>query len=157
MAPGLILGLRALAAPPSEQQLQQLCSCCPAVNSLVFELPSQPTTAVLLPLRQLSALTHLQVNTIHDATVVAAVISAIAQLTGLKLLALPCLYQPSWTTPAAKAGFCTPLTGLTALQQLRVHFEPPAYLPKPQQEGARLALWLESSGHGLRFENEASA
>jgi hypothetical protein len=116
-------GTYTVAAPPSEQQIQQLCRCCPAVESLVFELPIEATAAVLLPLQQLSALTHLQVNTVEDVAVVEAVIAAIAQLTGLKHLALPSSNEPSWATPAAKADLCAPLTALTALQQLDARFQ----------------------------------
>jgi hypothetical protein len=43
----------------SEQQLQQLCSCCPMADSLAFALGEKASTAALLPLLQLTQLTHL--------------------------------------------------------------------------------------------------
>jgi hypothetical protein len=42
----------------SEQQLQQLCSCCPVVESLVFTLCDGASPTALQPLVQLSALTR---------------------------------------------------------------------------------------------------
>jgi hypothetical protein len=44
------------------QNLAQLCSCCPAVESLAFALESDPGQLALEPLLQLSALTSLRTN-----------------------------------------------------------------------------------------------
>jgi hypothetical protein len=94
--------------PFSEQQLQQLCRCCPAVQDLLFALPAGPSPTALLPLLQLSALTALGVHNVD-----AAGIHVVAQWTGLKSLELrgvPQLADPSVLS----------LTALTALQDLRM-------------------------------------
>jgi hypothetical protein len=45
---------------PSEQQLQRLCSCCPALESLAYVKIASVAATACLPLLKLSALTHLQ-------------------------------------------------------------------------------------------------
>jgi hypothetical protein len=74
--------------PINEQQLQQLCSCCPAVETLQFGLSADASPTALLPLLQLSALTHLGVDALCLFTTVEAMAGVAAQLTGLKQLAL---------------------------------------------------------------------
>jgi hypothetical protein len=58
----LTLLQRFIGARVSEQQLQQLCRCCPALERLYFDLAPQPSPTALLPLLQLSALTLLGVD-----------------------------------------------------------------------------------------------
>jgi hypothetical protein len=80
-----------LSMAVSEQQLQQLCSSCPAVEALAFNLCSRPSPTALQPLLQLSALTRLGVYNVGSAT--ATVAGVAAQLTGLKQLVLGDLQQ----------------------------------------------------------------
>jgi hypothetical protein len=97
--------------PLSKQQLQQLCSCCPALESLAFILFEDPSPEALLPLLQLSALTQLAVHRVHTAE--ATVVGVVAQLTGLKVLHVMQLYDH--TDPTVLQ-----VTALTALEELRV-------------------------------------
>jgi hypothetical protein len=73
--------------PLSEQQLELLCSCCPAIESLAFALGDKtagpPSSAACLPLCQLAALTHLQVTGLFT-TATAAAAGAAAQMTRLR-------------------------------------------------------------------------
>jgi hypothetical protein len=100
----------------SEQQLQQLCSCCPAVERLAFRLWEDPSPTACLPLLQLSALTHLYVyvyglrREAARLAATAAVVNAAAQLTGLKHLNVSGLQQLQGPTLLR-------LTALTALEQ----------------------------------------
>lgn len=76
--------------PLSEDEVQQMCSGCPALQSLAFTPcidTSLPGNSRLLPLLQLTALTRFQAH-ILDNTTVAAVVHVAAQLTGLKVLVL---------------------------------------------------------------------
>jgi hypothetical protein len=93
--------------PFSEQQLQQLCRCCPAVQDLLFVLPAQPSPTALLPLLQLSALTSLGVHNVD-----AEGVCVVAQLKGLRSLELRDVSQ------LASASVLS-LTALTALEGLR--------------------------------------
>jgi hypothetical protein len=79
--------------PLSEQQLQQLCSSCPAVQHLEFVLLDQPSRTSLLPLLQLSALTQLGVSGVKGST--AYVVSVAAQLTRSQGLTLLHVLQPT--------------------------------------------------------------
>jgi hypothetical protein len=97
--------------PLSEQQLQQLCSCCPTVESLGFALDENASQAALLPLLQLSALTHLAVY--QEGAAEAAVVDVAAQLTGLKQLTV------SGLNKLADAALLQ-LTTLTALERLTI-------------------------------------
>jgi hypothetical protein len=64
--------------PVSEQQFQQQCSCCPAVESLSVSLCiSSPS--VLLPVLQLSALTSLHMATLQGAAAAAAATVGVLQ------------------------------------------------------------------------------
>jgi hypothetical protein len=93
--------------PIKEQQLQQLCSCCPAVQDLRFALCTDASPTALQPLLQLSALTQLVVYRVGAA----GVLGVAAQLTGLKRLELrdiPCVSDPA----------VLQLTALTGLRQL---------------------------------------
>jgi hypothetical protein len=69
----------------SEGQLQQLCSCCPNLQGLVFMLEC-PSPTAFLPLLQLPALTHLEVNLRGGAA--SDAVGVVAQLTGLQELKL---------------------------------------------------------------------
>lgn len=94
------------ATPISEQQL---CSSCPALEGADFNLCDDPSPTALLPLLQLSALTHLGVDRVGAAA--ASVACVAAQLTALKELVLEDLQQ--LTDPSL-----VQLTALTALQGL---------------------------------------
>lgn len=82
----------------SEQLLQQLCSCCPALESLAVALRPRPSDTAWLPLLQLSALTYLHtcsagarlllLAVTATSSSAAAVLPVAAQLTGLKRLRL---------------------------------------------------------------------
>jgi hypothetical protein len=105
--------------PVSEQQLQQLCSCCPAVESLAFSLSKGFTAAALSPLLQLSALTSLKVGDVSAATT--AAVGVAVQLTGLKELTLAGLSH--LTDPTLLQ-----LTALTALEELEfIHKRKPYF------------------------------
>lgn len=97
----------------TEQQLQQVCSCCPALESLVFHLCEDVSPDACLPLLQLTARTSLQMAAEHCASEAAsAVILAVAaQLTGLKQLHLRGLSH-------LKNPSILQLTALTALEEL---------------------------------------
>jgi hypothetical protein len=105
----LIYERSAGAVPLSEQQLQQLCSCCPAVESLRLGASSYQSPTALMPLLQLSALTQLTVFEVGAAA--ASVVRVVAQLTGLKDLRLSGLNRLA--DPALRQ-----LTALTALEEL---------------------------------------
>jgi hypothetical protein len=98
-----------------KQQLQHVCSCCPALESLAFVLGqdfSRDSSPALRPLLQLSSLTHLVVHNVGVAA--AAVVGVTAQLTRLKQLQLRGL--PQLSRPALLQ-----LTALTGLQELKLH------------------------------------
>jgi hypothetical protein len=102
------------ALPMSDQQLQQLCCCCPAVESLLFAVPAEASSSVdsaFLPLLQLSGLTRLQVSEVGEAA--AALMRVIAQLTGLKELVFGGF-------PVAAGPTLLQLTALTALEGLTI-------------------------------------
>jgi hypothetical protein len=108
------------------QQLQLLCSSCPAVESLTFCLDSErqqhpagyipwmsmvtaPSPPPLHPLSQLTALTCLRLR-VRDSlfgTAPAATMQCITKLTGLKQLALgsvPCQWKPALVQLTAMTG-----------------------------------------------------
>jgi hypothetical protein len=89
---------------------QQLCSCCPAVESLACALTLKLKPAALKSLLQLSALTSLRVSDLGAAA--AAAVEVAAQLTRLKQLTLAGL--PQLSGPALMQF--TVLTGLQALE-----------------------------------------
>jgi hypothetical protein len=95
------------ALPLTEQQLQRLCSCCPALESLDCSLAGQPSSTALFPLQQLSALTRLGLHRVGAA----AVLGGAAWLTGLKQLVLGEL--PQLVDPALLH-----LTALVCLEEL---------------------------------------
>jgi hypothetical protein len=98
----------------SEQQLQQLCSSCPALEDLSFRLWWDPSPTACTPLLQLPALTHLDVYGLRsEAVKPAAVVDVAAQLTGLQHLKLSGLAQ--LTSPALLQ-----LTALAALECLEL-------------------------------------
>lgn len=121
------------ALPLSEQQLKELCSCCPAVEILMFHLAGAPSPTALLPLLQLSELTQLRVLTPagicrYSTTVLvpesellmqgalptsAAVLHVAAQLTRLRNLVLTGL-------PRLQDPVLLQLTALTALRRLSI-------------------------------------
>jgi hypothetical protein len=107
--------------PASEEVLRQLCSCCPAVESLAFAVDTQTLAQALEPLLQLSALTCLELHKVGRA--VGTAVGVAAQLTGLKCLKLHGFtYEPqdassdthSWH---AVQPVLLQLTALTALEQ----------------------------------------
>jgi hypothetical protein len=124
--------------PLSEQQLQHLCSCCPAVQSL--RLNSGTSPFALLPLRQLSALTQLAVHGVDVAA--AAVADVAAQLTGLKQLELRGLRQ--LVEPAL-----LPLTALTGLESLTLQDQGSCTRTLANKVGAQQWLLLSATS-GLR-------
>jgi hypothetical protein len=97
----------------SEQQLQLLCSSCPAVESLAFMLDPDASPTAWLPLLQLSALTNLRVGgpwvTLSDPD--SAAVDVAVQLTGLRELQVEGI--PDITDAALLQ-----LTALTALTKL---------------------------------------
>jgi hypothetical protein len=97
--------------PVTEQQLQQLCSCCPAVEQLAFTLSKDSPPTAHLPLLQLSALTYLTINNVRAAA--PAAVDVAAQLTGLRMLAITGL--PQLTEPALLQ-----LTALKALEAIKL-------------------------------------
>lgn len=112
--------------PLSEQQLQLLCSCCPALRRLTLwscPTPSPPTA--LLPLGELSALTHLAIFKLRAAApLLSAVVSSVATLTGLKQLRLMAALEDPMEVFAnpqpAIARSWVQLTALTALEALDI-------------------------------------
>jgi hypothetical protein len=125
-------------APLAERHLQQLCSCCPAVDDLRFAVCGDSTATALQPLLRLTALTALHLYSVGTTAVAdaaaeahttveaadaaaeaaaiaaaaaAAVVAVAAQLTGLKELGLQGLYDVADPT-------LLQLTALTALEQL---------------------------------------
>jgi hypothetical protein len=137
----------------SEQQLQQLCSCCPTVErlSLAAVCPYHSPTA-LLPLLQLSALTQLAVDCMSSSEVAAAAAAAAAQvvavagqLTGLKDLWLSGLNQLAG--PALLQ-----LTALTALERLVLRDMGRHYMLLQSKASE---VWL--GAHGCHFVSNAAA
>jgi hypothetical protein len=120
--------IMASSTPLSEQQLQQLGSCCPAVESLGICVREDASPTTCLPLLQLSALTKLAIQRLSRAAVAptapgageaaapaatAAVVGIVAQLARLKHLSL---FELSSLTDATLLQ----LTRLTALEALRL-------------------------------------
>jgi hypothetical protein len=99
----------------SNDVLQQLCSCCPAVESLTFAVNEEISTQGLQYLHQLPALTHLEVYDV-GALAASTVVFAAAQLTGLKSLRLQGFTQP-WQVAQP---LLLQLTALVALEQLEI-------------------------------------
>jgi hypothetical protein len=100
----------------SEDQLQLLCSCCPALQELSFVLCPDPSPTAFEPLLQLSALTDLWVHAVGAAA--PAAIGVAAQLTGLQNLYLGeqlRIRQPTMLQ----------LTALTALTELELMSDEP--------------------------------
>lgn len=100
------------ALPVSTVQLQHMCFCCPALESLDFGLCKSAPLMALLPLLQLSALTRLGLHKVGDS--VSTVAAFAARLTGLKQLSLTGL-------PQLKRPALDQLTALTGLQELHLH------------------------------------
>jgi hypothetical protein len=124
----------------SEQQLQQICSCCPMLDSVSIVLPRNASAATMQPLLQLSALTCLEVALYllsqgkldtDAAAAAAAVVGVAAQLNGIKHLALGLIPHP--IGPAL-----LPLTALTALQKLQLSSSSPLGNGFRQED-----MWLE--------------
>jgi hypothetical protein len=105
----------------SEQQLQQLCSCCPALENLDLSLHEETSPTALLPLLQLSVLTYLGVCEVDTAA--AAVVGVVTQLTGLKQLELggledlgdPAILQLTTLTRLERLSMWADSTDKTAL------------------------------------------
>jgi hypothetical protein len=117
--------------PLSEQQLQVMCSCCPALESLVFVLDPYASPAAFQHLLQLSELTHLEVQQQYNiyypvglssaaafgpavSAATAAAMGVAAQLSGLKQLVL-------WGLTALSDPVLLQLTALRALEELTLH------------------------------------
>jgi hypothetical protein len=99
----------------SEQQLRQLCRCCPNLESLNLGICRKASPTALLPLLQLSALRRLKVVTRRKgaAAAAAAVLGVAAQLMGLKQLVLGGLSREA-------EPMLLQLTALTALEELTI-------------------------------------
>jgi hypothetical protein len=97
--------------PLTPQQLQLMCSACPALETLTFVLDLHPPPTTCLPLQQLTALTLLQAHKLGAAA--SAAVGTVAQLTRLQYLQLTGL-------PDLPGPVLLQLTALTALQELRM-------------------------------------
>lgn len=103
------LGLVAGTMPLCHQQLQLLCTACPAVSSLHIALLQDPSPTACQPLLQLSALTQLTLQAMCvDA---AAGLQYVGQLTKLKQLRVLVVAAP-------RAPALLPLTSLPSLESL---------------------------------------
>jgi hypothetical protein len=100
------------AVPVGTLQLQHLCGCCPAVESLEIVIWKATPLIALLPLLQLSALTRLGLHKVQES--VSTVASFTAHLSGLRQLSLTGL--PQLRHPALLQ-----LTALTGLEELDLH------------------------------------
>jgi hypothetical protein len=100
-------------------QLERLCWCCPAVDSLTMTC-QDPSPIALVPLLQLFALTRLEVRVMDDAAAAASV-GVVAQLTQLKRLRLR-------VSDVARASVLQ-LTALTALEGLQLDLCRMPYAP----------------------------
>jgi hypothetical protein len=118
----------------SEQQLQVLCSCCPAVDSLAFVLEHKASAAAFLPLLQLSALTYLELqqqsrDAVSGTKAAAAAVGVAVQLTSLQHLVV-------WGRPGLTDPLLLQLTALKALDKLGLHAKDPTkqYFPPAADE-----------------------
>jgi hypothetical protein len=102
--------------PICEQQLQQLCSSCSALESLEVELCQGSSLTAWLPLLQLSALTQLKLRVCGTAAAASAV-GVEAQLTSLKQLVIQAEPGPQWRLAVPTL---LQLTALTALEHLEM-------------------------------------
>jgi hypothetical protein len=120
----------AVLLPLSEQQIEYLCNSCPAVKHLEVELCRNSTPTALLPLAQLSALTHLKLSWQRELT---PALGAVAQLTGLKQLFLQgYLFPQGYPSPVLQ------LTALTAFEELVLKpLNSPAVLSIQNKVGCR--------------------
>jgi hypothetical protein len=114
--------------PLREQQLQQLCACCPAVEDLKFVACQSPSAMAYQPLTQLSALTRLAVYRVGEA--VGAVMDAAARLTGLRGLRLEGL-------PQVTHSALLQLTALTALEEITLTTRNRGFLHKLRSSGVQ--------------------
>jgi hypothetical protein len=103
----------------SEDQLQLLCSCSPALNSVSFVMCPEPSASALLPVLQLSALTRLSVGAVGPAA--AAAVDFAVDLMRLRELCLSGLLQQR--DPALLL-----LTALTALERLELSSRGTTYI-----------------------------
>lgn len=99
-----------------EQQLQQLCTSCPALQNLAVGLcpSSLATSSAFHPLLQLSALTRLHMNASSTSDTAVQAVGVAAQLTWLRHLHMR-LPQIKWLTDPKLLQ----LTALTALEFLQ--------------------------------------
>jgi hypothetical protein len=118
------------AMPLSEQQLQRLCVCCPAVERLHFLLDEAASPAACKPLLQLSALTVLQILGLRESEAAAAALDVAVQLTRLRQLTLE-QSGTFWSTLGAsrvdqqvQTTAVQRLTALTSLEQLQLTSRP---------------------------------
>jgi hypothetical protein len=110
-----------LALSVDKQQLQQLCSCCPALQILVCIMRLDRDPEALQPLLQLTALERSEIQLACPMApaaapaAIAAAVGVIAQLTGLRQV---------WLSgpPALQKSMLMPLTALRALTGLEVVF-----------------------------------
>jgi hypothetical protein len=118
--PNLRLISLSRARPLRTQQLQQLCSCCPAVEVLNIMAWRNPSPTAWQPLTQLSALTRLAFFGVGAP--VAPVVDAAVQLAGLRdlwLFDLPDVRHPELLK-------LTALTALKVIMLVSVLVGPPA-------------------------------
>jgi hypothetical protein len=115
--------------PLSQQQLQLLCSSCPAVECLAFSPSARcASPSGLLPLLQLSALTSLSISNLGNAAAVTAAAGIAAQLTRLKQLSflglsyLP-LYNRGYLALLELSHSAPGLTALRAFTLIANHAE----------------------------------
>jgi hypothetical protein len=87
------------AVPLPEQQLQQLCSCCPAVESLSLAACAHQSTTALLPLLQLSALTRLVVLEMGNAAATVVDVSTANRSQALEVVWPPAASRPCSVAP----------------------------------------------------------
>jgi hypothetical protein len=135
MYPNLRSVVMYLAHPLSEQQLQQLCACCPGVECLMLAACCNPSPTAWQPLTQLSALTRLVVHEVGEAA--AALADAAAKLTGLRQVQFWGVRQ------GTSSRALLPLTTLKALERLT--FNTSGY--------GSIALQNKASGSGSKTDS----
>lgn len=113
---------------PITREMQQLCSCCTGLESLLFVQTQSCAPAICMPLLQLSALTSLHVSVMGPAAAAeaAAGLFAVAgRLTGLKSLTLDRIRTESGPVIGLSTVALLQLTALTALESLTVDITSP--------------------------------
>jgi hypothetical protein len=133
--------IEAYGVPMSAQQLQQLCSCCPDLESLRFTALYESPSTAWHALSQLTALADLAVSEAQSAP--AAFVGAAAQLTGLRSLQL--VSNCDLTDP-----MLLQLTALTALERLELQSLQDETLTVGNKAKVR-PRWQDAVGWGTLF------